>query len=263
MSEVRYDFAGRTAIVTGAAGGIGRATALAYAAAGANVVVADVQRDGGEETAALAERIGSRAMFVPCDVSSSVDVDSLMTAATGAFGRIDFACNNAGVELEDAALCEVDEAIARRVIDVNFTGLFLCMQREIRQFLAQGSGGAIVNMASMNAFRPRPLSAVYDGTKAAILALTRSAALSYAAQKIRINAVCPGVTDTPMLDGKMAANGLDKAMLHPFASLEKRLGTAEEVAAAVLWLSSDASSFVAGHALAVEGGYLLTGALPA
>ncbi|MFK4792167.1 glucose 1-dehydrogenase [Sphingobium sp. ZW T5_29] len=261
MTDLTYNFAGKTALVTGAAGGIGRATALAYASSGANVIVTDIQTEGGEETTHAIKTAGGEAIFVRSDVTSPDDVDALIDTCMSAYGRIDFACNNAAVELEDTALADVKDETARRVMDINFMGVFLCMKREISAMLGQG-GGSIVNVASMNALRSRADSAVYDGTKAAVLAMTRSAALGYTARNIRINAVCPGVTDTPMLALKMSMVGAERSMIEQVANLEKRLGRPEELAAAILWLSSDAASLVTGHALPVEGGYLLTGAIP-
>lgn len=262
MADLTYNLAGKTALVTGAAGGIGRATAIAYASSGANVVVTDIQAEGGEETTHAITAAGGTAIFVRSNVTSSEDVDSLIDTCIATYGRLDFACNNAAVELEDTALADVQDEQARRVVDINFMGVFLCMKRQIAKMLDQG-GGSIVNVASMNALRSRPDSAVYDGTKAAVLAMTRSAALAYTSRKIRINAVCPGVTDTPMLAFKMDLVGAKRSMIEQVANLEKRLGRPDELAAAILWLSSDAASLVTGHALPVEGGYLLTGAIPA
>lgn len=261
MTSLTYDFSGKTALVTGAAGGIGRATAIAYAAAGASVVISDIESEGGEETAHLISSAGGEIIFVRSDVTAADQVDTLIDTCFATYGRLDFACNNAAVELEDTALADVEEATARRIVDINFMGVFLCMRRQIAKMLDQRQG-AIVNVASMNALRPRPDSALYDGTKAAVLAMTRSAALAYTARNIRINAVCPGVTDTPMLAMKMGMVGVERSMIEQVANLEKRLGRPEELAAAILWLSSDAASLVTGHALPVEGGYLLTGAIP-
>jgi NAD(P)-dependent dehydrogenase (short-subunit alcohol dehydrogenase family) len=246
---------GKTALVTGAARGMGRASALAFAAAGANVAVADVDEEGGRETAELIHDRGGVAQSLHCDVSDGKAVEALVRDVVERFGALDCACNNAGIELEDGLLADVEDHVFDSVIAVNLRGVFLCMKHEIRQMQKQG-GGTIVNVGSVNSLRPQPTGAVYTSTKHGVAGLTRAAASSYAAEGIRVNAVLPGAIDTEMLRGKMAAVGLTADDVVPELSLNGRFGRPEEVAEAVLWLSSDRSSYTFGHLLAVDGGYL-------
>ena len=246
---------GKATLVTGAASGIGRATALAFARAGARLVVADVDADGGEATAAAARAEGADAAFVRCDVRSGADVEALVTATVARFGRLDCAFNNAGIEGDLAPIGETSEEVAARVLDVNLMGVWRCLHAELPRMAAQG-GGAIVNTASVAGLIGAGGLAPYVASKHGVLGLTKTAALEYATSGIRVNAVCPGVIQTPMLDRLEAARpGVVEALLavKPMG----RLGSPDEVAAAVVWLCSDAASFTTGHALTVDGGYVV------
>jgi NAD(P)-dependent dehydrogenase (short-subunit alcohol dehydrogenase family) len=244
-------FVGKTALVTGGASGIGRGVALAFAQAGAQVVVADIDVEGGEATVRQIRQAGSRALFVRTDVAWAEDVQAMVKATVDAFGSLDFAFNNAGIELEHGRLAESDEELFDRMIAINVKGVWLCMKHEITQMLAQG-GGAIVNAASVAGLVGAPKHAIYAASKHAVVGLTKSAAAEYGRKGIRINDVCPGVIRTPMLDRALerdAASEDAMVRMHPIG----RLGEIDDVAQAVLWLCSDASAFVSGHSLAVDG----------
>ena len=253
MSQVTYDFTGRVALVTGAAGGIGRAAALGFARAGASVVVADVNEVGGNETVALAETAGGRAKFVHADVASSESVQQMVDATIAEFGRLDYAHNNAGVAGEQGDVGEIAEAEWDRVQGVMLRGVYLCMKYEIPHLLA--TGGAIVNTASGAGLIAYPGQSPYVSSKHGVIGLTKTAAMEYGVRGVRINAVCPGTVITPMVETVIQDPSVEPALiaLHPIG----RIGTADEVANAVLWLCSDDASFVLGHALAVDGGYVV------
>jgi glucose 1-dehydrogenase len=248
-------FDGRSAIVTGGSGGMGRAIALAFAAAGSRVIVSDVAVAGGEETAALVRAAGGEAQFVRADVSTSADVQAMVGAAVDAYGGLDFAVNAAAIEFEVDYLADLADDDWDRMIDVNLRSVFLCMKHEINAMLA-GDGGAIVNIASTNSYRPQPHQSAYTASKFGVLGLTKSAAVDYAPKGIRINAICPGSIDTPMLRGAIAKRGRDPQEVADRLSLIGRFGTVDEIAAAALYLCSGAAGFTIGHALAVDGGYL-------
>ncbi len=247
-------FLGKVALVTGAASGIGRASALAFAREGAKVVVADVNVAAGEETVALCRAENTDAFFVRCDVSQASEVERLIEQAVDTFGRIDVAHNNAGIEGVQAMLVDYPEEVWDRVIDINLKGVWLCMKYEIRQMLRQG-GGAIVNTSSVAGLSGSRGVSAYVASKHGIVGITRAAALEYARNGIRVNAICPGTIHTAMIDRFTQG---DPQVLAEFAEGEPigRLGSPEEVANAVVWLCSDKASFVTGATLAIDGGRL-------
>jgi NAD(P)-dependent dehydrogenase (short-subunit alcohol dehydrogenase family) len=248
---------GKIALVTGAGSGIGRATSLEMARNGARVAVADVNEDGGRETVDAIEKAGGEAIFVRADVTSSADVQGLIRTTVETFGRLDCAFNNAGIaglpqDGRSYAAHEMPEALWARVINVNLTGVFLCLQQEIAQMLAQG-GGAIVNTSSVFGLVGGG-GPGYVASKHGVVGLTRSFALLYAQQGIRINAVCPGVVETPMVEDVFAARPGQEGRWRATEPIG-RFGVPGEIAAAVTWLCSDAASFVTGVALPVDGGW--------
>lgn len=244
---------GRTAIVTGASSGIGRAVALAYAREGARVVVSDVAEEGGRETVRLIEQAHpeAQAVFVRADASKPDDNEALARAAVDRFGALHVACNNAGIAGELSPVAEKTLDGWRQVIDVNLSGVFYAMRAQIPRMLEAG-GGAIVNMASILGQVGTTGAAAYVAAKHGVVGLTKTAALEYAAQGIRVNAVGPGYIDTPLLKA-LPPDALPALVaLHPIG----RLGRSEEVAELVVWLSSERASFVTGAYYPVDGGYL-------
>jgi NAD(P)-dependent dehydrogenase (short-subunit alcohol dehydrogenase family) len=248
---------GKVALITGAASGIGRATALLFADEGAKLVLADIDQAGGHETVQLAAARGGEAFFIPCDVSDCAQVEALVEGCVERLGTLDCAFNNAGIGGESARLADYDEKAWNRVLDVNLTGVFLCMKSELRQMVAQG-GGAIVNAASLVGVMGYPNLGAYNAAKHGVVGLTRTAALEYAGSGIRVNAVCPGWIETPMVMDSGPQPASIPVVYDALAGLMPlgRLGKPEEVAAAVAWLCSDAASFVTGHPLLVDGGAL-------
>lgn len=246
---MRYDFEGKVALVTGASGGIGRAAALGFAASGASVVVSDVNDAGGAETVEMIEAAGGNAVFQHCNVAEGAEVKTLVARALSEYGRLDFAHNNAGINSMGAN--EYDDDVWARAIGVNLTGVMLCMREEAEVMLAQGKG-AIVNTASINGLVGNGAQPGYVASKHGVVGLTRHGALRWAKQGIRVNAVCPGVIETPMT-APLAANPDMRKVLDGMTPMG-RMGQAEEIASAVLWLCSDEASFVTGHPLVIDGG---------
>jgi len=245
-------FENKVALVTGASFGIGKATAIAFAKRGAKVVIADWIDDG--ETLKEITALGGKAVFIKCDVSKDAEVRELISQTLKTFGGIDFAVNNAGIEGQTATTHACTEENWDKTIAINLKGVWLCMRYEIPAMLTK-TKGAIVNIASIAGLVGFPGLPAYVSSKHAIVGLTKTAALEYAKQGLRINAVCPGVIKTPMID---RTTGNDKTVEKTFENMEPigRMGQPEEVAEAIVWLCSDASSFVTGHALAVDGGWI-------
>jgi NAD(P)-dependent dehydrogenase (short-subunit alcohol dehydrogenase family) len=246
-------FEGKVAIVTGAAHGIGRATAEGFARDGAGVVVADVDVEGGNETVAAIRASGGQAEFVRTDVSVPADVEGMVAAARTRFGRLDYAHNNAGIVGAGCPIADMPVDVWQRGIAVMLTGVFLCLKYEIPAILAYG-GGAIVNTSSGAGLIGFPGMADYVSSKHGVIGLTKTAALECAQTGLRINAVCPGTARTKMVEdwiGGDAAAERQVRDLHPIG----RIAAPDEIAAAVLWLCSDEASFVMGHAMVIDGGY--------
>ncbi|MBQ73764.1 MAG: glucose dehydrogenase [Gammaproteobacteria bacterium] len=248
---------GKVAIVTGAALGMGAATARLFGAAGASVVVADRNEEKGLEVVSEITAAGGTAIFQFADVSKSADVEALVKAAVDTYGELNVAVNNAAVAPDKHPVHELDESEFDNIIAINLKGVAICMKYEISQIQKQGAGGSIVNIGSVNSFRPQPFSTAYSAAKHAVIGMTKVAALENAPGGIRVNAVAPGAIDTPMLQGSMGGSP-DEAMVAAVAgrlSLFNRLGRPEEVAQASLWLCSDLSSFVTGSTMCVDAGY--------
>ncbi|MFQ5933325.1 MAG: SDR family oxidoreductase [Dehalococcoidia bacterium] len=245
------EFEGKVALVTGGSGGIGRATSLAYAEEGAKVVVADVLVENGQETVRMIEDSGGEATFVEADVSKAAEVEAMVDKVVEAYGRIDFAYNNAGIEGVLVYTHEYPEQMWDKVIDINLKGVWLCMKYEVPYMLKQG-GGAIVNTSSIAGLRGAANWSVYTASKHGVIGLTKSAAIEYGPNGVRVNAVCPSIIQTPMYDRALAGHEEQYIRAHPL----RRMGTPEDVARVVIWLCSDSASFVTGQATLVDGGYL-------
>ena len=251
-------FSGQVALVTGGAAGIGRTTAAAFAREGLNVVVADMDKDGGEETVAAIKAAGGNAIFVPCDVTKESDVQWLIETTCSTYGSLDHAFNNAGIDIEKGELSKGTEDEFDSIMAVNVKGVWLCMKHQITQMITQG-GGTIVNTSSIGGLGAAPNMSIYCASKHAVIGLTKSAAVENARNGIRINAVCPGVIDTNMFnrsrmfDRSEVSASETRARVNAIHPMD-RIGTAEEISDAVLYLCSDGASFITGHTLSVDGG---------
>lgn len=246
---IDYGLHGKVALVTGASGGIGRAAALVFARSGASVLVCDVNEEGGAETVAMIESAGGKAAFQRCDVANSQEVKAMVAAAVSTFGGLDCAFNNAGLNrVQDD---QYDDAIWERDIAVNLSGVMRCMREEAEVMLPRG-GGAIVNTASINGLVGNGAQPAYVAAKHGVVGLARHGALRWAQAGIRVNAVCPGVIATPMT-APLVSNPEMKKLIDSMTPMG-RMGTAEEIAEAVVWLCSPAASFVTGHAMVIDGG---------
>lgn len=246
---MNYGFAGKVALVTGASGGIGRASALAFAASGAKVMVSDVQDEKGGETVSLIEQAGGEAAYFRCDVSDEAQVAALVAATAKQFGRLDFAHNNAGINRPGSNEWGSDDW--HLSLRVNLDSVMFGMREQIAAMLATG-GGAIVNTASVNGLVGNPSQPGYCASKHGVIGLTRSAALKYAKEGIRVNAVCPGVVDTPMVE-QIAKIPQYRAAMEAMTPMG-RMAQPSEIANAVVWLCSEQASFITGHPLVIDGG---------
>ena len=245
---------GKVALITGAGSGIGRASALAFAREGAKVAVADIVVEGGEETVRMVKEAGGEAFFIKVDVSNAAEVEAMVNAVVDTYGRIDCAYNNAGIEGRLASTDEYPEDVFDKVIDINLTGVWLCMKYELPHMLKQGSG-AIVNTASGAGLIGVAGMSAYVASKHGVVGLTKTAALEYAKSGIRVNSVCPGLIQTPMVE-RITADQPQLGEALVAAEPVGRTGKPEEIAESVVWLSSDAASFVTGHAMSVDGGFV-------
>jgi len=245
---------GKIALVTGGSSGIGRSAALAFAREGAKVTIGDVQVEAGQETVQMIREVGGQAVFVQADVSKASDVEALINKTVEVYGRLDCAYNNAGVEAKYGFTVKSTEEDWDRVLGINLKGVWLCMKYEISQMLEQG-GGAIVNTASIAGLVGMPGTSAYVASKHGVVGLTKTAALEYAKAGIRINAVCPGTTRTPLAERFIAGDPRAEEQMNAMQPVG-RMGRPEEIAEAVVWLCSDAASFVTGHAMVVDGGFV-------
>jgi NAD(P)-dependent dehydrogenase (short-subunit alcohol dehydrogenase family) len=252
--QSNQDLFQKVALITGGTTGIGRDTAILFAKHGAKVVVSGRREAEGKETVALAKAAGGEAIFVQSDVSKSGDVQALVKKTVDTFGRLDIAFNNAGIEGKWVPLVEQTEENWDQVHNINLKGVWLSLKYEILQMLKQGGGGAIVNMSSVAGLIGAAGAGVYIASKHGVLGLTKTAALEYAANGIRVNAVCPAVIETAMAERAFGAPEVNKRMLalHPLG----RFGKPIEIAEAVLWMCSDKSSFMTGHEIVLDGGML-------
>jgi NAD(P)-dependent dehydrogenase (short-subunit alcohol dehydrogenase family) len=250
------DLEGKSALVTGGASGIGRATALAFAREGARVAVADIMQDAAQRTVAEIEAMGGQALAIGCDVTDDDAVKAMIAATVDAFGSLDCAFNNAGiapyqVNAGGQKIADVAPEAWRRLIDVNLTGVWLCLRHEVAEMRAQGSGGVIINTASILGLVGTATSSAYVAAKHGVVGLTKVAAADHAEDDIRVNAVCPGYIETPMTEETMRRRGERIMARVPMA----RMGKAGEIAEAAVWLCSPKASFVTGVSWAVDGGY--------
>lgn len=244
-------FLNKTAMVTGSGSGIGRSSALAFAREGANVLVSDINTQGGEETVKMIQESKGKAHFFKCDVSQSAQVERLIEKTIQTFGGLDYAVNNAGVSMRPASTAELDEAEWDRVIGINLKSAWLCMKYEIPQMQKKG-GGVIINVSSLAGIRGKEGTLAYTASKHGIIGMTKTAALEYAKEGIRINAVCPGLTESGM------TAGLDN---HPDIAQQLiaqipmgHMGQSQNIADAVVWLCDHTASFITGHVLVIDGG---------
>lgn len=244
----------KMALVTGGGAGIGRAIALAFARAGAGVMIGDIDLATAEEVAGLIRAEGGTALAIRCDVAQPGDAEAMVRATVESLGRLDYAINNAGVAIASSPVAEQPIESWDRTVAINLSGVFYCMKYEIAAMLP--AGGAIVNIASALGTVGFAGSSAYVAAKHGVLGLTKTAALEYATRRIRVNAICPGFIETPMLEQVGILGDPDTRATVERLHAMRRLGNPDEVAGAALYLCSDAASFVTGHALAVDGGYV-------
>lgn len=238
-------------MVTGAGSGIGRYSALAFAQKGANVIVSDIDVQGGEETVEMIQELDGKAHFFQCDVSQRAQVEELIETTIGIFGRLDYAVNNAGVSMRPASTVEIDEAEWDRVISINLKSVWLCMKYEIPQMQKTG-GGVVINVSSLAGFRGKEGTLAYTASKHGVIAMTKTAALEYAKEGIRINAVCPGLTESGMTAGLEHHPDLAQQLIAQIPM--GHMGKSQNIADAVVWLCDNTASFITGHVLVIDGG---------
>jgi NAD(P)-dependent dehydrogenase (short-subunit alcohol dehydrogenase family) len=246
----------KVAIVTGAAMGVGEATAILFAEAGAKVVVADSNEEQGRQTVQTIQDAGGQASFVAVDVSQSEQVAAMVEQTVATYGRLDVAVNNAAITPDTALVSEFDEDYWDRLMSINLTGVALCLKYELRQLVTQGGGGSIINISSTGGFRPQGKDIAYVSAKHAVIGMTKVAALENGPHRIRVNAVAPGAVDTPMTRAVIKQTGRTIEEAAPVVSVLKRFAQPREIAQANLWLASDAASYVTGSTLVVDGGFL-------
>lgn len=241
----------KAVVVTGAGSGIGRYSALAFAREGASVTVSDIDNQSGEETVQIIKESNGKAHFVQCDVSQSDQVRQLIQASVDKSGGLDYAINNAGISMRPASTVELDESEWDRVIGINLKSVYLCMKYEIPH-MQEAGGGAIVNVSSLAGFRGKAGTLAYTASKHGVIGMTKTAALEYANEGIRINAICPGLTRSGMTAGLDQRPELAEQLISHIPM--RRMGLSEEIADAVIWLCDDTASFITGHVLVVDGG---------
>lgn len=257
MATIHPVLEGKTAIITGAAMGMGEATARVFAEAKANVVIADFNEEKGREVADdIASTLGAKTLFVKVDVSDSAQVKDMVAKTVEEFGSLEVAVNNAALTPDNALVSEFDEDYWDRLMSVDLKGVALCMKYELQQMIDQGNGGSIINISSVSGFRPQPNNIAYVAAKHGVVGATRVAALENGKHNIRVNSVAPGAIDTPMLRGALEEFGLDEESYAPQLSLLERFGKPEEIAHASLWLASDQSSYVTGTTIHADAGYV-------
>ena len=244
-------FHNKTAMVTGAGSGIGRSSALAFAQEGASVLVSDINVQGGEETVNMIQELKGKAHFFQCDVSQSAQVEKLIEKTIRTFGRLDYAVNNAGVSMRPASTVELDEAEWDRVIGINLKSVWLCMKYEIPQMQKIG-GGVIINISSLAGIRGKEGTLAYTASKHGIIGMTKTAALEYAKEGIRINAICPGLTESGMTAGLDHHPEIAQKLITQIPM--GHMGQSQNIADAVVWLCDNTASFITGHILVVDGG---------
>ncbi len=249
------NFAGKVALITGAASGLGRATALLFAEHGAKVIVSDITIDGGHETVKMIQDKGGDATFIECNVANEESVNTLISKTVETYGRLDYGINNAGIGGIWTATHKYPTDNFEKVMAINTTGVFMCMRAELEVMTKQGSG-AIVNVSSVAGLSGFPNNVAYAASKHAVVGMTKSAGLEYAKKGIRVNAVCPVFTITPLVTGMFDVIGDDMKDKLEASIPMKRFGKPEEIADAIVWLCSDASSFITGHALPIDGGIM-------
>lgn len=246
---------GKVSIITGAAMGMGKATALLFAKEGAKVVIADWNEEEGKKVEEEIKSSGGEAHFIKVDVSDEVSVEKMVQETVDTYGQLDVAINNAAITPDDKPIADADMEYWDKLMSVDLKGVALCLKYEVKQMLKDGNKGSIVNTSSVSGIRPQPANPAYVAAKHGVIGLTKSAAMDYSAQGIRINSVAPGAIDTPMLRGALEQFGFDPDEYAKKLAMLERFAEADEVAEANLWLASDASSYVTGAVLNVDGGY--------